>query len=192
MRIIVEGPDGAGKTTLLTKLEASLGLTREPRRVGPDGKALEDIRNRVEIDLREEDDVPGQIRLYDRHAMVSGPIYSPISRPIMSEPWNDFGWLAEMTDIFWGQPNLLIFCQPPLMDVCKNVRRDAEGQLPALANPVKVDRMYWSYASYALNAASLRPEDTVMYDYTKTHARRPFHSLTQITNWLTERVNQWR
>ena len=63
--ILVEGPDGAGKSTLVERLERDWGITREPRAVSKEAKALTPLGPYIEEELSKG----FGMRLYDRFAL---------------------------------------------------------------------------------------------------------------------------
>ena len=77
--LIVEGPDGAGKTQLIQRLRLNLQLELMPRVVSSDTEMMVDLQEWVNEDLH-----AGLKRaIYDRHRLISEPIYGPVLRKEM-------------------------------------------------------------------------------------------------------------
>jgi len=153
--LIVEGPDGAGKSTLVGRLVGELGWPVASKVVDSSAKASVDLVRWVE----QNTSVGIQPRIFDRHRLISEPIYGPLLRGTMEPGFNDFRWLRRMQrylreDI---QP-LVIFCLPPFEYVEYNLLHDSNNEV------VKgiVAPMYWLY----FNAAACWP-DALVWDYTQ-------------------------
>ena len=168
MRVIVEGPDGAGKTTLIELLEIMLDIERQPRRVGTDGVALVDLGQTVQDDLALEVTEPETLRLYDRHPLISGPIYDPFIKGEFTghqeNPFHD-GLMASMAT-FYGQHNLVIVCLPPLGVVQRYLEENPADQLDCFRRDGYIGLHYWAYVNYALMVNNLTPW-MFRYDYTE-------------------------
>ena len=80
--IIVEGPDGAGKTTLVEQLERDWGLTRERKQTSAQAVSLMPPGAWIEEQL----DMGFGMRLYDRFALISSPLYTFVENRTMVEP----------------------------------------------------------------------------------------------------------
>lgn len=154
--IIVEGPDGAGKTTLVRQLSDWLDIPLGPRSVSSDGVGQVDLREYVLRELR------FSRQIYDRFALISGPIYGVASG--MKPPNNVF-----MDSVWHGvaekkmvkvQP-LIIYCLPKPFVVKQNIKHD-----PTSAKVVgnNIDQIYWGYYTRAARDRAVLP--TVWYDYT--------------------------
>src|SRR5215211_3588455 len=90
--IIVEGPDGSGKTTLIEKLASEFNFPVMPRVVNKDTEAMVDL-----VKWTEEDLTKGfGPRIYDRHRLISEPIYGSVVRHEMQPGFDDIHWLHAM------------------------------------------------------------------------------------------------
>lgn len=153
--IIVEGPDGAGKTNLIRRLEKSLGLKPEPRVVSKDTEMMGDLMAWVEADLASWP----RPALYDRHRLISEPIYGPVLRQNMQPGFDDQHWLQEMMLRFNAARPLVIYCLPPLAVVMANVRSGTDNVVVA----DQIEKIYWLYFM-----AAARDTHSMVWDYTSS------------------------
>lgn len=151
--IIVEGPDGAGKTNLIRRLENVLGLGVEPRVVSKDAEAMGDLKTWVEKDLASWP----RAALYDRHRLISEPIYGPVLRPKPHPGFEDLDWLTQMQLDFRVRGPLVIYCLPPLEVVRANVMTGNDNVV--VQN--HIDTIYWLYFMQAS-----RDHTSMVWDYT--------------------------
>lgn len=156
MRIIVEGPDGAGKTTLVEELLAQVpDLHRAPRFCTSTGGPMNNLRRAVERDL-DLDYYISSHRLYDRHPLISEPIYGLALRgrvdPTFVAKWVRYS-ISRM-----APGSLVILCLPPLEVVKANLQ--AEDQLAGVVQ--NIEHIYRGYQQVAL----MWPGHLVIYDYT--------------------------
>jgi len=170
--LIVEGPDGAGKTTLIKKLQAQFGLEVAPRVVSKDAEALVDLKHWVEDNVIT---APHKL-IFDRHRLISEPIYGPVLRGEQQPGFIDTHWMTAMLGQFYAGEPLIIYCLPPLETVKANIADDPD-------NMVVKDHIEGIYAAYTARAAldaTLSPRSTVIYDYTE-HVDDP---LKPFQHWL--------
>lgn len=159
MPIIIEGPDGAGKTTLIQRLQKEFPtLTLVSRHVNHQGPT-------TDLKLWVEQDHPSQLRdfprIYDRHPLISEPIYGPILRGNLAEGFNDLDWFMEQWAWLTGASPIFIFCLPPLEVV--QSRLSSTPQMPGVDNSIGL--IYWSYHALAARMA-VEQWSTLIYDYT--------------------------
>lgn len=155
--IIVEGPDGAGKTTLIKELVKVTGLPVAPRVVSKDTEALVDLPTWVDDNLQ----AGFQNLIFDRHRLISEPIYGPILRVEQQEGFSSFSRVVDWVFKFYNLNPIIIYCLPPLSEVRKNLKDDQD-------NKAVVGRIDSIYAAYVAKAANdLRHSSRVFYyDYT--------------------------
>lgn len=161
--IVVEGPDGGGKTTLIKVLEDYFEFPIAPRVVSQDAEALVDLKAWTEAN------VAGgwSATIYDRHRLISEPIYGPILRNNSEPGFNDFMWLYNMNNMFRRCNPIVIYCLPPEAAVRSNVENDPDNKVIA----PKIKRIYRAYvAKAATDALSI---GALHYDYTS-------HTLSQL------------
>ena len=162
--IIVEGPDGSGKSTLINYLKDELGLPVAPRVVSKDAEAMVDLVEWVNINLSEG----FQPTIFDRHRLISEPIYGPILRDRLDTHFGDPLWLMGKLWALRDIKPVVIYCLPPLHLVWDNVKNDPENEVVA---------KYWItqalWGAYMNKAATHRLDDNAeawLYDYSAPHA----------------------
>lgn len=174
--IIVEGPDGSGKTSLIGKMTEAFGLPVMPKAVNSQGEEETDLCRWVEQSM-----VRGwQPVIYDRHALVSEPIYGSRKGELRGD-FKDRSWL-ELQYIALREVNpVIIVCLPSFEAVVKNVRADETNSAffgldpnDRHLEPVrrKVAPIYWAYHCLVANNLNF-----VHYDYEK-------HPLGSVMNYV--------
>jgi hypothetical protein len=139
--IIVEGPDGAGKTTLITELQKTYGLQREPRAASSTEGPITDLvqyTDAADYTIR----IRRRVTLWDRHPLISEPIYSAMTnRPnqFQDEPLE---WLQDRYATLINFA-LVVWCLPPLENVRANVRNPDIHQLRGVEE--QIDHIYNGY-----------------------------------------------
>jgi hypothetical protein len=115
--IIVEGPDGSGKSTLIKLLSTELGVGIAKRVVAPDTTPMTDVKKWT------EGNVYGgfQATLFDRHRLISEPIYAPAMGREPAPGFSDPIWMCEMMAVFYANRPIIIYCLPDLQTVIDNV-----------------------------------------------------------------------
>jgi hypothetical protein len=175
--IILEGPDGGGKSTLAKQLAVLWDLPIAERVVSKDTEAMIDLKAWTEENVRNM----GPLQVYDRHRLISEPIYGPILRAGRPQPgFESLGWLSAMTQEFYRHQPIIIYCIPPLEVVMENLRDDPD-------NEVVRDQIQSIYALYTTRAAmdvALRPTMTAIWDYT-TDGRED-HPLATFRRWTAQ------
>lgn len=159
--IIVEGPDGAGKTTLINDIRQWFHWPIAPRVVSKDAEAMVDLKDWVELNLAK-----GFHRsIYDRHRLVSEPIYGAVLRNEFEPGFDNLGWLSEMMWSFYEKCNpIIIYCLPPWKEVEANTRVGIEYQPQHVVDNIR--KIYSLYLSQASREYHSR-ERTFVYDYTR-------------------------
>lgn len=152
--LIVEGPDGGGKTRLIERLSQDLGWQVAPRVVSKDAEAMVDLVKWV------EDNLDGDLQpvIYDRHRLISEPIYGPLLRGDMEDGFCSKDWLRDKQIWFRSIAPLVIFCLPPLSTVLENVHDDPDN----VAVDRYISQIYWLYH----NAAACWTGPFAYWDYT--------------------------
>lgn len=163
-RVIVEGPDGGGKSTLIRELAQQTGVPIAERASRSETGPIESLFNWYAADLA----LPPTARIYDRHPLISEPIYAPIARGVEPQtPFDDPEWL-EINRRTMATRALLVVCLPPLWVVKTNVKRTTRGQMPGVeANIVKL----WN--AYDAVRRSWSAHRVITYDYTN-HDTSPY------------------
>lgn len=119
--LIVEGPDGSGKTTLVNRLHKDLGLPISPKVVRSDTTAKVDLAQWTEANINRG----FQHQIFDRHRLISEPIYGPVLRPRQHDRFLDAGWMSDMMWRFYASGPIIIYCLPHITTVWKNVENPA-------------------------------------------------------------------
>lgn len=174
--IIVEGPDGSGKTSLVRSLQGMTGFPLTTKAVSSEMKANVDLPIYIEAQLAQGF---GK-RLYDRFALISGPIYGPICgmRPpndIFTDEVQSFIWQGRLYN---RVKPLIIYCLPPPDVVRINVEDPATEN--SVAAPVW-EQAYWSYRMKIDQDTNFYPDRIYRYDYTQDDPHGPY-------NWLAQKV----
>lgn len=168
--IIVEGPDGSGKSTLIKHLMNGLPGKWElaPRASTSIGGPVKDLTDWTIADLR---NMPTyEPRIYDRHPVISEPIYGRICRGKPIGPFLDDEFWVKMFREYLAQRALVIWCLPPLELVREQL--NMADQMPGV-----VDNIAHIYGEYRQSAARW-PGTYVPYN----RLMLPLHQLIQ---WVT-------
>lgn len=138
--IIVEGPDGGGKSTLVRVLSERFGFPIANRVVGPDTKPLVDL-----VAWTEDNVSKGFQRvIFDRHRLISEPIYSPFKDGEPTRAFLDFGWLGDVMWHFYQCKPIIIYALPDLETVRANAL-DPETDNAAVAE--WINHIYAGYVA---------------------------------------------
>lgn len=157
--IVVEGPDGGGKSTLIRDLSERYMFPIAPRVVSKDTDAMVDLKAWVE-----DNTLQGfQYKFFDRHRLISEPIYGPILRDQIQPGFDDVSWLGWQMRLFYQAKPIIIFCIPPLEAVRANVIGDGEDNKVVRS---RIDKIYSAYVARATIDEFFRPGRTMIYDYT--------------------------
>jgi GTPase SAR1 family protein len=159
--IIVEGPDGAGKTTLINTLKEKLNLEVAPRVVSKDAEAMVDLRVWVEKNLM----AGWQPLIFDRHRLISEPIYGPILRAEWEPGFSEVDWLVPTLHQFYTLEPIIIYCLPPFKTVWDNVLSNDDNRL-FHGNPQGVRAIWGAYLNKAATDFAFN-KNVYLYDYTE-------------------------
>jgi ABC-type cobalamin/Fe3+-siderophores transport system ATPase subunit len=157
--IVVEGPDGAGKTTLIKALVEYWQLPIAPRVVQKDTTTTINIAHWVENNVRQG----WQPLIFDRHRLISEPIYGPILRGHQDPHFTHLPWMRTQLGRFYESQPLVIYCLPPLWVVVNNCKNDETNDNSAVLE--KIEAIYMAYTARAVLDLSLRPGTTWLYNY---------------------------
>lgn len=158
--LIVEGPDGAGKTTLVETLKAMTGFEVAPRVVSAETKALTDLMVWTERNV----DEGFQEKIFDRHRLISDPIYRFAIRAKQMDPrLYNIQWMSQMYGKFQLCDPIVVYCLPPFGTVKRNLEGD-ENNRAVIAD---IDRVYYMYSALVAREMFLSRIDNYHYDYTR-------------------------
>lgn len=113
--VIVEGPDGGGKSTLVKFLHETLGLPMPSRSSSSTGGPIPNLADWIKDQaIWSKGSIPHS-RLYDRHPIISEPIYgrlvrpgSQVQAPLDNERYQRDvrAWLYDHAVVVWAIPDL--------------------------------------------------------------------------------------
>lgn len=156
--IIIEGPDGAGKTTLIEILQKSFNLSVAPRVVAKDTSAMADLVKWTEDNVKKR----WHSVLYDRHRLISEPIYGTIMNRDAPQFDNTF-WMRSMMAKFYLMRPTLIYCIPPKQVVHDNIMFDEQNDNFAVSDVW--GSIYNAYVSRS--AIDFSVAGAIIHDYTQ-------------------------
>lgn len=172
--IVVEGPDGAGKTTLIEHLSRFLDIRVAPRVVSKEAEAMVDLKRWVENNVR----LGWQETIFDRHRLISEPIYGAAMRTKFEPGFNDPQWFYEALFRFYRAEPLVIYCLPPYEIVWENIMGDNDNAVFHQQGGL-VKQIWSAYLNKAMTDQVLRTRNTWVYDYTR-HDRLFLMSMTKV------------
>lgn len=175
--IIVEGPDGGGKTTLINQLRHE----HFPNRFAMHPRASDSIMGPVPLlanwvtdDLAMLDKPETPPSIYDRHPIISEPIYGPICRGTVPDMFRKGWWVNLMMEDL-AQRAILVLCMPPFQTVRRNVAKPG-SQMAGVAD--NIAHIYDMYERIHLRWPGL----VMTYDHTRSSSRRSIAALGVIAN----------
>lgn len=113
--VVVEGIDNSGKSSLITKINAKLSLPLQPGEGPP--RPGEHINDRI---TKYRDAHQGDVWLYDRHPVVSQPIYGKINPTVQLVA-------GHLTSEFYASKPVLVYCDPLDRGLGQHVKRTGAG-----------------------------------------------------------------
>lgn len=176
--IIVEGPDGSGKTSFVRSLKNMTGLQLATKAVSSEMKAQVHIEDYIERSIS----LSLTHLIYDRFALISGPIYGPFfgMKPpniCFKDPVKFHTWLQRFR---LARP-LIIYCLPPWDVVAENLQKTFQPQGVGME---VWEGIYWAYWAKAHQDFSDPGYDTYIYDYTTD-------SLHLVVNWVRHMIGAY-
>lgn len=185
--IIVEGPDGAGKTTLVAELETRLGITRQPRAVTKEAKSLTPIDQYITAELAQG----FGLRLYDRFALISSPMYMHLPDRTFAGAMKDPIWLEEAYRVFAAVDPVVILCLPPLETVLANVIGDEDNEVVQSS----IETIYLNYHNWYCQQKARLNTSVLLYNYDETEpwkVTRQQDNLSGLLGWAKARTAKGR
>lgn len=164
--IIVEGPDGAGKTTLVKELSAHFNIPIEPRVVSKDAEAMVDLKMWTERNVHRG----FQYSIFDRHRLISEPIYGAVLRRRFEPGFDDPQWLYLMYyQLYMLCRPVIIYCLPPYKTVRANILHDEDNKV--VRNSIR--RIYALYVAKAAHDAVTN--GALIYNFEDSPSIEPIH-----------------
>lgn len=170
--VVVEGMDGTGKSTLIQTIMEKCrskfftGVSNpyfdlHPRASSSVDGPVASLDHWVEKDVALMPYFTGP-NIYDRHPLISEPIYGPVTRGKVPGKFNDPGWIRYFRNRLVHQGTVIIFCDPGWEVIQSNLDKSADAQMPGVIEKSSVLYDYYCDASLAWPGLQMR------YDYTKT------------------------
>lgn len=178
--IIVEGPDGAGKTTLISHLAHTLHIPVHEKASNSVSGPVDYLGKWVADDMKTLGGTikngPGQAFIYDRHPIISEPIYARLVRQQIAQyPFEVEEFLTGMREVMYDAC-VVVWCLPSLDTVARNVWASSRDQMPGVT--MKIAKVHQAY----MTAYFRWRGDKRQYDYTH-------HDLPWFTDQLRKMIN---
>jgi len=159
--VIVEGPDGSGKSTLVKALR-EIGMKPAPRASNSIQGPVADLMDWV---IRDQQDMIARWdkHVYDRHPLISEPIYGRIVRDNPAEGFNNPSWMVSRIAHLYVS-TLVVWCMPPLYAVEENANLTADNQMAGVVD--HIEDLYMEYEKVKSDWAG----PAITYDYTIQNA----------------------
>lgn len=165
--LILEGPDGAGKTTLANELSDYFDLPIAPKVVGSDTQPMVDIYDWTNKNLA----AGFQKTIFDRHRLISEPIYSVAMGGERDEKFWEPAWLGAALRSLQEIEPIVVWCVPSFRAVNRNVLADDENKTVWL----HIEKIWRGYVNaWLLNTYKYQ----ILWDYENTNPQ-----------WLRDRVH---
>jgi hypothetical protein len=174
--IILEGPDAAGKTTLIQRLSGDLGVPIAQKLIGHDTQPLMDERSWVYASL----EGGFKRQLYDRHWLISEPIYGPVLGRQFGKGLFDHESMQFLNQRLHGIQPITIWCLPDLATVIENLSGDKD-------NEVIFDHIEQIYESYWYEMARWPASNSRVWDYESSDAENNYDSICDFMNFYVGR-----
>lgn len=144
--IIVEGMDGTGKDGFIDRLTNLRPFTVHERASTSLGGPVANLTDWVVNDMRTMPTTGPWV--YNRHPLVSEPIYAPIARKMAPQGlFADHAWVAFARQEL-AKHALLVLCLPPWNNVRRNIMSDPTKHMPGVAeNAYELYKTYRQFGS---------------------------------------------
>jgi hypothetical protein len=162
MHIIVEGPDGAGKTRLVKQIVSAYDMQIAKRASTSEGGPIvnvdqwvEDVETNILMSRRNKTPF-----IFDRHAIISEPIYSLVLQRQTAEMFRIPWWVTARRQALYNH-TLVVFCLPEYAVLDRNVKDPTISQMPGVAE--NIHEIYMRYIHLWQNWGG----PNIRYDYTR-------------------------
>ena len=181
--IVLEGPDGSGKSTLAESIEGWLNITKEPRAVTASAEKMKPIGQYIVDEMKRG----FGLRLYDRFALISSPMYLSLPNPTFSEELLSVEFLRDMWHRFVQLDPLVIMCLPPYQVVKANILADESSEVVW----PHIDTIYWSYHNMFAMLKTMGVS-VLHYDYSRSNQWRIAQekALDNNLRWVKARIER--
>lgn len=175
--MIVEGPDGAGKTTLISELlkfQSTPSIpdplfTLHERACSSTGGPVADLSAWVTEDMHTIGHHAPSI--YDRHPIISEPIYGPLTRGYVKGRFKIHGWTSVMAGRLQAR-TFTVFCMPSLATVQENIHK--ADQMHGVTENILDIYMEYQYLIHNWDGPKM------VYDYTNMTVADVLHRVAMI------------
>jgi len=167
--IILEGPDGAGKSHLAKRLSLHFDMPIAPKSMDGEVKPLVDMKSWIETCISKK----FQSVIYDRFALISGPLYAPILKDqYQLNAYQDIPWMFKQHWQFYTQVRpIIVYCLPPLQVVKDNLKKDDSNQVIEQY----IEQIYVAYVNRA--ALDSGYSTSFLFNYTAKPSEFDFEKL---------------
>jgi hypothetical protein len=115
-----------------------------------------------------------QPMIFDRHRLISEPIYGPVLREQMQPGFDDMEWLYAKQQEFREMQPFVIFCLPPFDAVWSNIEHDDDNKVVR----EHIRTIYWLY----FHAASTWEAHSSVWDYTNDTYE---YLVNEVDGWMS-------
>jgi hypothetical protein len=167
--VIIEGPDGAGKSTLVSDVLSQLGFRQAPRASSSLGGPVANLAAWTVDDINA---MTGrwESHVYDRHPVISEPVYGPVVRGLARPGFDSVPWLQTRRLAMYGRTRV-VWCMPPMVEVVRNVRASMDNQMDGVV--AGIEQIYHAYEIAAKRWGGM----AIRYDYTQD-------TLGDVLDWI--------
>jgi energy-coupling factor transporter ATP-binding protein EcfA2 len=171
--VVVEGVDGSGKDTLIRTLAKIAPppypefphFSIHPRACTSTGGPVSNLADWVDEDMKYIENMTPSI--YNRHPLISEPIYGPLIRGYLPSGFNNRKWVDSRTEKL-ASHCLVIFCDPGLDLVRERIKMDPQmpkvvDNLDKLYELYQIDALNWNGPKLYYNSNHLTPQHVVDY-----------------------------
>lgn len=139
--VVVEGPDGSGKSRMVERIHTELGYPVHAKASDSITGPVQDLSGWT-MRVQHEMAVTVEPMVFDRHPVISEPIYGRLVRASVRPGFEDRLWLNTRKLALMPKA-VVIWCLPPLDVVRANLTLDRD--MPGVVE--SIDRVYEAYVA---------------------------------------------